>query len=171
MLTLSNRRATKRGGPHRGVPEWVRRELQAHDANLDVIFYPRWAGSDQKAGEEAAGRFLVMARRLPRIRCGEPPIDAAGDLNTRDWGIIHVVETDCGAFKVPDRETVAHVRRIDVRNETTERWLRERRERADRARARRKEQRRLEREQIMVPSIRASLAGRVAVSVPAKIGG
>lgn len=170
-LTISNFRSNRRSNEHELVPEWVRRELQAHDKDLDVVFFRWWAGTDQAPGEQAAGRFLIMVRRKSRAFVRTPPIRGEGQLNLDDWHIVHVVEDDHGAFKRPDRETVALVLAADISNATAARYLREIRERADRVRQFRKRKRREERREILVPEIEAGLAGRVAVNVLGKIGG
>lgn len=170
MLALDNFKVSPRGPEHEGVPEWVRRVLQSHDRNLDVIFYRWWAGSNQTPGEAAQGRFLVVVRRQPRQYALAKPIIADGQLNFNDWGIVEVVEDRLGGMKVPDRATVESVLKSDRKHTDPKRWLRETRERADRAKALRRQQRTEERRLAMFRAANADLSGKVQVLVPGMVG-
>lgn len=141
---------------HEGVPEWVRRILQAHDRDLDVIFYRWWAGNDQ-----TMGRFLAVVRRRQFRGKGTDPINLDGQFNWQDWAVIFPLENDLGEREQPGAKTIAKVISSDRANVEPEKFFKELRRKNEEIKKRRQQSFQADRKHHLIPEIKAGMRGRV----------
>lgn len=141
---------------HEGVPEWVRRTLQSHDRDLDVIYYRWWAGNDG-----TTGRFLAIVRRKSMRGKTTPPIQGDGQINWNDWAVIFALENDLGVMEQPGAKTIAKVILSDRANVEPEKFFKEMRRKNEDIKKRRQQSFRKERAHHLIPEAQAGMRGRV----------
>ena len=141
---------------HEGVPDYVRRLLQSHDRDLDLIFYKWWAGNDG-----TMGRFLAIVRRKSSRGSTFDPVNAEGQFNWKDWAVVYVLESHLGVMEQPTGKTVIKILESDRVNIELDKFFKALRKKNEQIRMRRQTAFRETRAANLMPDIKAGLGGRV----------